>query len=241
MQRQSYRWHLVLCGAVILNLAAVTFGAAGPAMLSSTALAGAAEAPAGRPITIFVGDFELDAAPDQQEQSGRPGILPLRSLVPSLRRSLLGNMDDPKARAVELVNRMSDALVADLKEAGFQSRRLRVGEPYPARGWVVRGIFTEIDTGNRIRRAVIGFGVGGTEMQLQVAVSDLARHPAQAFYDFSAAASSGRGPGAIVFRNPYVAIAKLVLTKHAPERDVEKIARQITGELVRLASATSSQ
>ncbi|MGO1079300.1 DUF4410 domain-containing protein [Inquilinus sp. CA228] len=223
----------ILSGLFTLSLAAVA--------LNSIELAGSiakAEPVASPARTIFVSDFELDAASGQE---GAPnaglGILPRGGLVSTLRQGLAQGPTDPQAGAAALVNRIADALVAELSKSGFASRRLRHGEPYPPAGWLVRGIFTEMDTGNRLRRAVIGFGVGGTEMQLQIVVSDLAKHPNEAFYSFGVGTSSDKGPGAVLFRNPYVALAKFVLSTNAPERDIDKTARQIADEIAKHAAA----
>src|SRR5438067_2135471 len=76
-------------------------------------------------------------------------------------------------RPRELIGLMSNALVADLAKAGLVARRLRVDEAAPARGWLVRGIFTEVNEGSRLRRAAIGFDAGA-RLQVVVAIDNLA-------------------------------------------------------------------
>jgi hypothetical protein len=41
-------------------------------------------------------------------------------------------------------------------------------------GWLVRGVFTEVNKGNQLRRAAIGFGAGETNLQVIVAGDNLA-------------------------------------------------------------------
>jgi hypothetical protein len=95
----------------------------------------------------------------------------------------------------------------------------------------VEGEFLEADEGNRLRRAAVGFGAGATNMQVEVAVIDLSSGSKDPFVVFGTDSQSGRGPGAVVFFNPYVAAAKFVLSKRAPEKDVSKTARQIADAL----------
>ena len=95
----------------------------------------------------------------------------------------------------------------------------------------MRGVFTEMDQGNRAIRAVIGFGAGATEMELYVSISDLAIDPDAPFMVFGAEKDPGRAPGAILLMNPYVAAARFVMQKNASEKDVKKTAAQIVDQV----------
>ena len=53
-----------------------------------------------------------------------------------------------------------------------------------ARGCLARGIFTEVEEGNRLRRAVIGFGQGKTDLQVFVSLDDLKCGVPKPFYEF---------------------------------------------------------
>jgi hypothetical protein len=89
-----------------------------------------------------------------------------------------------------------------------------------------------VDEGNRITRAVIGFGRGATTMDVQVRLSDLAgSDPRAPFAVFGTVKDPGMLPGAIVTLNPYVVAAKFVLAKHATERDIRQTADQIAEEI----------
>jgi hypothetical protein len=81
----------------------------------------------------------------------------------------------------------------------------------PTSGWLVRGVVTELDQGHQLRRAMVGFGAGTSELQLWVGVTDLARNLDAPFYTLVASDSSGKMPGAIVKLNPYVAATKFVM------------------------------
>jgi Domain of unknown function (DUF4410) len=174
-----------------------------------------------RPGMVYVEDFELDAANVQSDR----GIL-ARGQFATLRPGPLG-AKDPKARAAELVDLMSNSLVSDLGKKGFVARRLPKSEARPAGGWLVRGVFTEVDEGNRMRRAVIGFGQGQTDLQVVVGVDDLAQGSPKPLYEIEEEAASNKMPGAAITLNPYVAAAKFVLAGADLERNVVATAGKI--------------
>jgi hypothetical protein len=116
---------------------------------------------------------------------------------------------------------------------GVEARRVVTTVPLPGEGWLIRGIFTEIDSGNRIKRATIGFGSGATKMEVYVTVSDLSKNADAPFLVFGTEKDPGKMPGAVVTMNPYVAAAKFVMEKNASEKDVKKTAAQIVDEIVK--------
>ncbi len=184
-------------------------------------------APTVPPRTVYVEDFVLDYQNIQPDEGirGRLGIL---QLVPRIRP-----LADPAQQAQKLVNLLAESLVADLTEAGILAQRLAAGAAMPADGWLLQGAFVEVDEGNRLRRAVIGFGSGGTEMQVMVAISDLARSPVAPFIIFGTVTDPSKMPGAVVTLNPYVAAAKFVLGKNATERDVRRTSQEIVSEVLK--------
>lgn len=179
---------------------------------------------------VYVQDFALDA----EATEPREGLIPR----PRLFQQLTG--EDPAAHARRVVDDMATALVKDLDAAGVPAERLPPGRSLPADGWLVRGVFTEIDTGSTMRRAVIGFGSGKTDMEVQVGVSDLATNPNESFLVFGTITDPSRLPGGAVTRNPYVVAAKFVLAKGAPERDVQHTAKTIADELVKFRDQVRS-
>ena len=182
-----------------------------------------APAPGTEPKRVYVQDFKLDVAATQQsnEVVQRPRVV----------RELLAG--DPAAQAKKIVDQMAQSLVSDLRAAGFQAQRLEPGAPLPTDGWLVRGVFTEATSGEAPRRAIIGFGAGASEMEVQVGVNDLAHDPEQSFAVFGTITDPSRLPGGVVTRNPYVVAAKFVLEKNAPQRDIEHTAKAIADELVK--------
>jgi hypothetical protein len=200
----------------------------GGTRVEGVATTAAPTAPARR---VYVQDFTLDAESTTESHSG---ILPR----PRIFQQMTG--EDPAAHARRVVDEMATALVKDLDAAGLPAERLPPGRALPADGWLVRGVFTEIDPGQPLRRAVIGFGSGKTDMEVQVGVSDLAGNPAQSFLLFGTVNDPSRLPGGAVTRNPYVVAAKFVLAKGAPERDVQQTAKAIANELVKFRDQVRS-
>jgi hypothetical protein len=179
-----------------------------------------------KPGIIYVADFELDAQKIQHEEgvlSGRPGP------VGRVSERLYGTSQNPEARARKLVNLMADTLVKDLLKGGLTSARLAPGAPLPTQGWLVRGVFAEVQEGNRLRRAVIGFGVGQTDLQVVTVIDDLAQGTPKSFYELATEARSGQTPGAgptLAF-GPYGAAARFVMAGQDLDQNVRQTASQI--------------
>jgi hypothetical protein len=179
------------------------------------------------PSVIYVNDFDLDAADMQSDQH----LLPGPGIVQRPLQRLRGEPSDPVAYAQKLVDLMSTSLVNALNKGGVPAHRLLAGEPPRTEGWVIRGVFTDVEEGNRLKRAIIGFGAGETKMQLNVAVSDLASNATQPFYSFDTTKGSGKMPGAIITLNPYVAAAKFVMSRNGLEKDTTKTAAKIADRI----------
>jgi hypothetical protein len=191
----------------------------------------ATNGPAKKPGMIYVENFELEAGNVKykegvvEEVTGRSG--------PVLR--ILSGADDPKKRAQEVIDLMANSLVKDLKKAGFPATRIKPGSPLASQGWLLRGIFTEVQEGNRFQRSMIGFGEGGTDVQLIAVMSDLAKGPPTPLYDVTTAAKSGKWPGAaptVVF-GPWGAAARFILAGRDLDENIKQTATKITEDVVR--------
>jgi hypothetical protein len=185
--------------------------------------------PVVRPAMIYVADFGLDS--ENVKDDG--GILkngPIRERL-SQRTGPLGSDQSPGATAARLVDTLSTNLVKELAAQSLPAMRLTPGAPLPARGWLIQGQFLEVDKGNRLQRAVIGFGSGASVMEIEVRVSELGAHSDEPFLIVGTRAESGKAPGAVVTMNPYVAAAKFVLSKNASEKDAKNSASRIASEI----------
>ncbi|MEA5113851.1 MAG: DUF4410 domain-containing protein [Geobacteraceae bacterium] len=185
-----------------------------------------ARQPSSAPSVIYVQDFDLGYDTTQAaEKKGPPVIGRVMSRVTQ--------RNDPRQKAAKLVELMSGSLVKGFTEQKIDARRCIPGAPIPSGGWLIRGVFTEVDQGKRVVRAAIGFGAGATAMELYVSVSDLAENPDAPFIIFGTEKDPNRIPGAVVTMNPYVAAAKFVMEKNASERDVKKTAKEIVSTIVK--------
>jgi hypothetical protein len=178
-----------------------------------------------RPTTIYVTDFDLESDSVKSE-----GLLS-RSRLHVLRE---------QSQAQSLVDEMSKAIVSDLAKKGLQAQRLPTAAPLPQQGWLVRGAFLQVDAGNRLRRAVIGFGQGQTDLQVAVAIDNLATGKAPApLYQMETEAQSGKSPGAVVTLNPYAAAAKFVLAGQDLSRNTKSTASKIADEVAARVKSAS--
>jgi hypothetical protein len=190
--------------------------------------------PALRPAVVYVADFDLDAAaikPESGLLGERPRLLPQGPL------GILGKRD-PEEERLHVVNLLAETLVGDLAKAGLTAQRVPAGAAPAGGGWLVRGVFLSVDEGNRLRRAVVGFGAGQTQTQLAVAIDDLAKGAPAPFYQLDTSAKSRDLPGAAVTLNPYVAAARFVLAKGDLDRNVRDSAHEIAKTVVARVNAT---
>ena len=216
------------CALSLLMLAGCASAHVAPLQAVGGGAGGQAARPAPPPV-ILVADFELDAA----EVHSEPGLIP----HPVLGRGLVGGRlraqsacaaNDAAGCAQEVRELIATALVEDLHKAGLNAQRLAPGETLPAGGWLVRGVFTDVDTGNRLRRAVVGFGSGATQMQLVLAIDDLSSGTPRPLYQTDAGASSGKAPGGIVLMNPAMMAARFVMSRKDVDKNARKLAQQVS-------------
>ena len=138
-------------------------------------------------------------------------------------------------RARELVDLIAKSLVNDLKDKGFPANRIGPGAALPAKGWIITGVFTDVQEGNRLQRSMIGFGQGATDVQLVAAAQDLSHQPIQTVQEISTKATSGDTPGgaARVAVSPWGAAAKFVLAGQDLERNIKQTASQIAERIAK--------
>jgi hypothetical protein len=222
----------VMAQAAAAGLATCLFVGCNTAKVTSERNMSAAPTP--KPVIIYVADFALDAQNIQHEEgvlSGRQGP------VGRVSNRLYGTTSDPAARARQMVDLMANSLVKDLSGAGFNARRVSPGASMPADGWLLQGVFTEVQEGNRLQRAMIGLGQGQTDVQVVVNMEDLSKGPPKPLYEISTDANSGNKPGAapVIALNPYAAAARFVISGQDLNKNVRNTASQIAAEISRRA------
>ena len=127
---------------------------------------------------------------------------------------------------------MADDLTSDLKKAGVDARRIAPGQPLPTTGWQVRGVFLSVDEGNRLQRAMVGFGAGQSNFQVAVSLDDLSTPDLPPLYQQTEEDTSKDKPGAFIKLNPYVIAAKFVMAGHDEKSAIKSTAGQISDSVV---------
>lgn len=222
--------HFLLVATTLLALSWQITSKNNPAFAQATA-------PAAPQRSVYVRDLLFDAQNLKTDQ----GLLGKREgPVGRLRRGLKPS-EDPTAKAQELTRLLSNTIVAELNDAGIRATRLDPGALAPQDGLLVGGEFLELDEGNRMRRAMVGFGAGSEEVKVQVEVYDLAKDPNSPFLVYGTGEEGRKGPGAVAFRNPYAAAARYVLSRRATEKDVVKLGNQIAADLIKISEGSRSE
>jgi hypothetical protein len=184
--------------------------------------------PPAAPKVVYVKDFDLQPGTFQAES----GILPISPIsAGGFISRILGVPVESGERERELLRLMTSALVDDLTNVGLNARVLHYGELLPSEGWLVRGAFVQIDEGNRLKRALIGFGSGATRLRVIVWVSDLGHGPSGPFCALDTSTHSSRKPGAALSFDPYVGAARFVLDGLDLDTNVTQIAAQIANDI----------
>lgn len=178
---------------------------------------------------VYVADFDLDAA-NVQPDSGPGGRL--RRLGGILPGGPLRPSKDPQTHAKEIVAEMADALTGDLKKAGLDARRVTPGQVLPNAGWEIRGVFLSVDEGNRLQRAIVGFGAGQSNFQVAVSLDDLSTPDLPPLYEATEESAGKDKPGAFIKLNPYVVAAKFVMAGQDEKATIKSTASQISDAIV---------
>jgi hypothetical protein len=203
----------------------------GTAKVSSSRSIGVA--PAAKPATIYVADFDLDAANIKSKSGLLPPLPKLPGPLGDMLPPLPGAPKDPQKLARNLVDEMSTALVKDLTKAGLNARRLTSTNSVPTSGWLVRDVFTEVNQGNQLTRAMIGFGAGKTDLQVVVDINDLGQGTPKPFYELNTTADSGKAPGAapMIVLGPAGATARFIIAGKDFDRNVKQTTSKIAAEV----------
>jgi len=181
--------------------------------------------PAAPKIPVFVSDFELFStavahAPKRTvpaEGDGRQG------------NPVYLDTDPTTVQARRVMDAFATTLVRLLEKEGYPAER-QTGNNYPQNGLVVRGVFTEPDGQNRIRRALFGGGSTSPQFALYVGVFNLARQD-QPLYQLAPVQSADSHYGPVITLNAYVPLVKFDVDKSPSEEDVRKVCTQIVGQL----------
>lgn len=179
-----------------------------------------------RPDFVYVGNFDLGSTAFQQDQ----GLRPL---------ALLHHKDSAQEIA-ELQDLLEADIVSDLNQQGMPAGRLSDAATRPTHGWLVGGEFLELKEGNRVARAVIGFGQGESSAKLYVTLADLAHPEGQNLLNFNSDTSGDKTPGgsvvAVAAHTPWGMVAKYAIDKNPSKKDMKELAKAIADQIIKFAS-----
>jgi hypothetical protein len=216
----------ILFSLLGLLAAAVVAGCSSAKVTDETSPVAAAPAP----DRVYVGTFDLGATQVQQDPgtlTGRPRLL---HILPE---------EDPVQELQRLGNLLADDLTGDLNDMGLPAERLMPAASQPPTGWLVTGEFLEVAGGNRLQRAVIGFGAGSSDAKLYVAVADLAHPQGDKLFQFNADSAGDAAPGgslaAVGGHSMWGMVGKFVIEKNASDKDIKALAKAIAKDIAKHA------
>jgi hypothetical protein len=163
-----------------------------------TACAGASVAPQAnslplspnRPTTVYVYPFAVT----DQDVTMNQGFL--SKTYRNMTSSGMGDQGQQKL-AEETAQDLAGAMVSELQGLGFTATQIARGQQVSGDNvLIVDGQFTAINEGNKLRRMVIGLGVGQSTLDTKVQVYQMAAGTAQQIMNFDTHADSGSMPGA---------------------------------------------
>lgn len=206
-----------------------------PASTASTKGPAAGATLVARPRPVVVRDFAFDASQMREDQ----GLLPGRTGPVGRVLGEVRPRETPSQKAARLSGLLSETIAKELAAMKIPAERETAGSPLPADGLLVGGQFMQVDEGNRLKRAVVGFGAGSTELLVQVAVYDLTQGRDQPVLVYGTGTGSKPTPGGVILMNPYAMAARYVLSRDATEKDIRNLGRQIAKDLAQIEAGGS--
>jgi hypothetical protein len=143
-----------------------------------------------RPSQVLVYDFALTGT-DVHENQG------LFSVVGNSLSSTTKN-DRELAIAQKVQNRMTEDLVAGIRDLGIPAQRAIRGAALPADTVAVTWFFLKVDEGDRLQRTILGFGAGQSTVNAKIEVFAPSISGPTKLLEFSTHSDSGAAPGALV-------------------------------------------
>jgi len=134
------------------------------------------EAPSQAPQTIFLQPFEFE---DDMIRVGRQGE----------------ELEDFKRR---LQQEMTSNLFEQIRKYIAPAEAVSAGTAPQGNFWLISGRFTRLNQGSRALRSTLGFGSGGTKMDVTATVSDLSGGAPRRFLMIQTTGGTNAMPGAIM-------------------------------------------
>jgi hypothetical protein len=144
-----------------------------------------------RPTTVYVYPFAVS----MQDVTLNQGFF--QKTYRNLTSSGMGGDEGEQQLAEETADDLAAAIVSELQGLGFTATQIPRGQQVSGDNiLIVDGQFTSINEGNKLRRMVVGLGVGQSTLDTQVQVYQMVAGNAQQIMNFSTNANSGSMPGA---------------------------------------------
>jgi len=173
-----------LAGILISGLTAIGMGCASA---SVTPVAGSAnQSTLARPGVVFVYDFAVGADDVMIDTLGAEFMSEGEKLTEQ----------EQTARAT--ASAFSMELVEQLRKEGINAQRAERGDLPPLHAIVLKGQFITIDEGSRIKRMVIGFGAGSSEIRARVQAYQATDRGLRRIAEAEAEATGSKTPGMAV-------------------------------------------
>ena len=214
---------------------ALTLTACAPTKVRPTGAASTDPLP--RPDMVLVYDFAV--SPEQVSLN--------RGLFARLGRDVspATTTEDEARVGREVAEGFAVELVKRIQRLGLPAERAAAGQAAPAGSLAITGQFLSIDEGNRMRRTMIGFGAGQSEVRALAQVALQTAHGPLLAEEFETSGASARTPGVAPLIGPGLAVRGAAgvassvavsggthaLTEHRTE--VEADARRIADELAK--------
>ncbi len=145
--------------------------------------------PRSKPERIYVSDFDTRDTQVTGKRDSKTG--------------------DLKKQASDL---LSEAIVKNVSHYIVPAERISSStHRLPASGWLLKGRFIRISPGNKTLRMGVGLGMGGTKLETEVMVSDLAS-PNDPFLRFVTTGGSNAMPGLLTSTGPTSAVVSILTT-----------------------------
>lgn len=171
-------------GILFLGLAVTAMGCASAGVTPKAGTADLSMLP--RPGVIMVFDFAVRADDVMVDALGAEFMSEGEILTE----------EEQTARAT--ARSFSQALVEQLRKAGINAQHANDGDVPPMHAILIKGQFITINKGSRLKRMVIGFGAGSSELRARVQVYQATQHGLRRIVEAEAEATGSKTPGMAV-------------------------------------------
>ena len=115
----------------------------------------------------------------------------------STKRKAVGlGVDEADVLAEAVADALASRLVEDVRALGLVAERANGTTPPAANDLVIQGRFLRIDEGSKVKRFVVGFGAGATELRTQVEIFQVTSSEWRPLRMFETVAQGSKFPGA---------------------------------------------